>query len=62
MGHRSVGADKNTVAVAAEANSSFPGRAGIGTDPDSTSPWVPGGMKVPTDKRWSGKGRVAASD
>ena len=47
------------VAVVAEANSSFPDRAGL--DPDATLPWVLGGTKALTRNGWSGKGPVAAS-
>ena len=57
MGRRSVGVDKNTVAVvAAEAKSLFPDRAGLDPvpdpDPDSTTtPWVLGGTKAPV-RNW----------
>ena len=49
------------VAVVAEANASFPDRAGLDPDPDSTSPWVLGETKALTRNGWPGKGPVAAS-
>lgn len=57
MGRRSVGVDKNTVVAVAvaevevEANSSFPGRAGLDPDCDYTSPWVLGVTK-PLVRNW----------